>query len=150
MPANDCENSPDPVPSASSGFHRNVSFCATKAILVCFFCIRLWSISPNFALVMDSSSAEPSIALPQTINFDKFSGYPWNDLGTSAYARILTVREFKVEYTNSSVGKFCSCDFDAIGSGWYQHENICIDGDNNVKYLNSSADVYTKQAQDLD
>ena len=71
------------------------------------------------------------------------------NLGTSAYARILTVREFQVEYTNSSVGKFCSCDFDAIGSGWYQHENICIDGDNNVKYLNSSADVYTKQAQDL-
>lgn len=144
------ENSPQLcVPCASNSILRKAIPRATIASLfVYLFRNCVWPFNP-VTLEMGSLNTAPNAALPPAVNFDRFNEYPWNDLRTSTHARILTVREFEVEYTHSSVGKYCNCSFDALGSGWFQHENICIDGDNNVKYLNSSADVYTKQAQDL-
>ncbi len=145
------ENSPQlRVPCAFNGFLQKAIPRATIALLIVYFLRnRLWTFNPHITLERGSLNTAPNLALPHTINFDRFNEYPWNDLVASTYARILTVREFQVEYNHSSVGKYCNCSFDAAGSGWYQHENICINGDNNVKYLNRSEDVYTKQARDL-
>jgi len=109
--------------------------------LLALGCVAMASSSRR--LKISFGTIEGDITLPVEINFNRFVDYEWSGVRSSPFGSILTVKEFQDKYTYSSVHKY---DFDA---GWYQHTNICVDGDNNVKYVNRSADSYNNHAREL-
>ena len=98
---------------------------------------RLWE-SRAFA------SSVLTLQLP--LDFARFDGYSWQGLHDSQLSTISSAADFVALSLTSSVRAFCDCP---LSSSWFQHQNVCVDGRNYVRYINNSEDEYTKQADEL-
>lgn len=87
------------------------------------------------------------------VDFSRFEAYTWSGLHQSNLSTLFAVSEYSEKYTQSSVHKYRNCPLPAPSSEplscWFLHENVCVDGDNNVKYLPSSAAQFMENASSL-
>ena len=86
-------------------------------------------------------------------NFTRFADYDWNGAHESRLSSIVTISEFRAMYKDSSVREESDCTFPSTSSDpfscWYHHENICVDGSDNIKFLRDSNDSYMERATEL-
>ena len=87
------------------------------------------------------------------VNFSRFEGYTWSGLHQSNLSTLFAVSEYAEKYVHSNVHKYRDCPLPEPNneplSCWFLHENVCVDGENNVKYLPSSAAQFMENASSL-
>ena len=87
------------------------------------------------------------------VNFSRFEGYTWSGLHQSNLSTLFAVSEYAEKYVHSNVHKYRDCPLPEPNneplSCWFLNENVCVDGENNVKYLPSSAAQFMENAGSL-